>query len=386
MTGPSLPLSPYLRGLPPYPFARLDELRAGVEARGVRVVDLGMGDPREPTPEFVKRALADAIPVRSTYPRAVGIAALREAASGWMRRRFGVAVDPATEVLPVNGSKEAIFTLPLAVVDPVQRPLVLTPDPAYPVYDLGTRAAGGVTRPMPLLEKNGFLPDLAAIPESDWRRASILWINYPNNPTGAVAPREFFRDAARRAREHGVLLVSDEAYAEIYYRDPPGSALEEGTGNLLAIHTLSKRSGMAGFRSGFMAGDSRLIAALKRFRPGLGVATPEFIQSAARAAWDDDAHVAAIRERFRARMEAAVAGLRRLGFAVEPPPAAFYLWFRVPSGFTSESFAARAMEAGVVMLPGNALGPSGEGYVRLSLTVELEEIEEALARLGRISV
>jgi len=382
----ALPTSAYLRELPPYPFARLDELRAGVEARGIRVIDLGMGDPREPTPEFVKRALTDAIPERSTYPRAVGIGALREAASGWMARRFGVETDPAREILPINGSKEAIFTLPLAVLDRRTRPVALVPDPAYPVYALGTAAAGGAVHRLPMRAERAFLPDLEAIPAEVWARASILWLNFPNNPTGALAPDAYLERAVAKAREHGVLLVSDEAYADLYYGEPPGTALRWGTENVLALHTLSKRSGMAGYRSGFMAGDPRLIEALKRFRPGIGSATPEFIQHAAAAAWADDAHAAAIRERFRRRRDLVVAGLRAMGLAVDEPAGAIYVWLPVPSGETSETFAERCLETGVVVLPGSALGPAGEGFVRLSLVLEESDLTEALARLRRLSV
>jgi succinyldiaminopimelate transaminase len=378
--GAPLPTSAYLRELTPYPFAHLDALRERVEARGMEVIDLGLGDPAEETPAFIRESIVASIPVRSTYPRAAGLASLRSAVAGWLLRRFGVEVDPDREVLPANGSKEAIFSLPLAVLDRATRPVVLVPDPGYPVYALGAQAAGGETVALPLREENGFLPDLGAIPESVWKRASILWINYPNNPTGGVAPASFLEEAARRCREHGTLLASDEAYSEITFEEPPRSALEFGNENVLVLNTLSKRSGMPGFRSGFMAGDPRLIEGLKRMRPALGVATPSFIQEAARAAWDDDAHVAPIRERFRERRDLAVTALRARGFPVKAPPATFYLWLRVPGGESSASFATRCLERGVVVLPGEALGPSGEGYVRVSLTAPRDTLVEALAR------
>ena len=387
MTQPAaLPESAYLRGLPPYPFAKLDALRAEVEARGVRVIDLGMGDPHEPTPDFVKLAMTESIPEESTYPRVAGLPELRGAAAAWLGRRFGARVDPEREILPVNGSKEAIFTLPLAVMDPQTRPLALVPDPAYPVYALGTRAFGGEVYPMPLRAERGFLPDLRAIPETVWRRASILWINYPNNPTGATAPASFFAEAVVLARRHGVLLVSDEAYVETYFGEPPPSPLQWGTENILALHTLSKRSGMAGYRSGFMAGDARLIDALKRVRPGLGVATPDFIQAAAHAAWADDAHVEAIRMRFRRRRDLVVTALTKLGFAITPPPATFYIWLPVPQGMTSEQLAARWLEAGVLVLPGNGLGAQGEGFVRLALIWNEDILAEAMDRLARTTL
>jgi acetylornithine aminotransferase len=201
-----------------------------------------------------------------------------------------------------------------------------------------------------------------------------------------VAPRKFFQEAATRCREHGVLLASDEAYAEIYFEAPPPSALECGLENVVALHTLSKRSAMAGYRSGFMAGDPRLIGDLGRMRPGMGVATPVFVQEAARAAWEEDAHVARQRDAYRRRRDRAVEVLSGAGYEVATPPATFFLWLCVPSGSTSEGFAQRCLEAGVVVLPGSALGPSGEGFARISLTTESDLLEEALARIAGLSV
>jgi len=385
MTGAAIPRSPYVSGLPPYPFERLDALRKEVEARGVQVIDLGMGEPREPTPELVKRALIEAVPERSPYPRASGIPSLREAASGWLRRRFGVTVDPDRELLPVNGTKEAVYSLPLAVQSP-ERPVMMIPDPAYPVYALSARAFGSELYRMPLTAENGFRPDLDAIPDEVWKRTSILWINFPGNPTGAMAPPEFFERAAHLARKYGVLLVSDEAYGDVYYEDPPHCALEFGLENTLVLHSLSKRSGMAGYRSGFMAGDPRLIADLAKIRPAMGVATPEFVQAAAQAAWSDDDHADVLRATFKDRRDMAMTELRRAGFDFDPPGAGYFLWIPVPGGESSESFSGRCLEAGVVVLPGSALGPSGEGYVRASLTAPTEDLKEALARLTRLSV
>jgi acetylornithine aminotransferase len=326
------------------------------------------------------------IPERSSYPRALGLDSLRESAASWLSRRFEVDVCPSTEVLPTNGSKEALFTLPLSVLDRRTRPLALIPDPAYPVYALGVNATGGQIHSLPLLAENGFLPDLASVPGSVWERVSLLWINYPNNPTGAVASLEFYREAAARCREHGVVLASDEAYSEIYYGEPPPSALGAGTENVIVFHTLSKRSGMPGFRSGFMAGDARLIDALKRIRPAMGVATPQFIQEAGSAAWNDEEHVSAIRERCRHNRDLALGLLRKSGLRVPEVPATFYIWLPVPGEDSSEVFATRCLEAGVVVLPGTALGPGGEGYVRISLTEEPDRVQEALDRLGRLSV
>jgi acetylornithine aminotransferase len=237
---------------------------------------------------------------------------------------------------------------------------------------------------LPLSRERAWLPDLDRVTEAVWGRASVLWINYPHNPTGAGAPAAFLKDAVARARRHGVLLASDEAYAEIYEGAPPLTALAYGAENVLVLHSLSKRSGMAGYRSGFLAGDARLVEALQRFRPLTGCATPEFVQAAATAAWNDEAHAALVRERFRERRRVLTAGLRRLGWEVPEAPGAFYLWVPVPEKGASGAFAARCLEEGVVVLPGAALGPSGEGYVRLSLTAEVSDLEEALRRLAKV--
>jgi LL-diaminopimelate aminotransferase len=382
----TLPRGRYLSGLPEYPFARLDARRRELEAQGIQVIDLGIGDPVEPTPAFIQESLIEALPRSAGYPRVAGIPELRQAAAGWLKRRFGVTVDPDREILPVNGSKEAIHSLPLAVIDSSMRPFALVPAPGYPVYKLGVRAAGGEVVTLPLHRENGWSPDLAAIPGPVWSRAALLWINYPHNPTGAMVSREFLSEAAARCREHGVLLAADEAYADTYFGDAPPSVLECGTENVVAFHTLSKRSAMAGYRTGFLAGDPRLVSALLRIRPGLGVATPRFVQEAAVAAWQDDAHAAAQRAVYRERRDRALAVLRNAGFEVTPPAAGLFVWLPVPGGISAEAFAERCLEAGVVVLPGSVLArEEGEGYVRISLTAPADVLEEAMSRLARLA-
>jgi succinyldiaminopimelate transaminase len=379
----SLPRGRYLRDLPEYPFARLDAKRREMESKGVRVIDLGIGDPSEPTPQFIQEVLADAVPRSSGYPRVAGIPELRNAAAAWLNRRFGVNLNPETEILPVNGSKEAIHSLPMALID-AARPLALVPVPAYPVYALGVNAAGGEVIRLPLHAENGYLPDLDTVPDPTWSKTAMLWINYPHNPTGAIASRAFLAKAAMRCRQHGVLLASDEAYADIYFGDRPPGALECGTENVLAFHTLSKRSAMAGYRTGFMAGDARLVSELARMRPGLGVATPRFVQEAAVAAWNDDAHASEQRKIYAERKDLAISALIQAGYDVTPPQGGLFIWMRVPARFTSESFAMHCLEVGVVLLPGGALDPSGEGYVRISLTAPTSVLAEALARLAKL--
>jgi len=379
----SLPRGRYLQDLPEYPFARLDAKRREMEGKGVQVIDLGIGDPSEATPQFIQDVLAGALPRSSGYPRVAGVQGLRQSAAGWLKRRFGVDLDPDQDILTVNGSKEAIHSLPLALVS-TAHPLALVPVPAYPVYALGVSAAGGEVIRLPLHDENGYLPDLDAVPDEIWAKAAMLWINYPHNPTGATATPAFLAKAVARCRQYGVLLASDEAYADIYFGDRPPGALEYGTENVLAFHTLSKRSAMAGYRTGFMAGDSRLIADLLRMRPGLGVATPRFVQEAATAAWNDDAHASEQRKIYAERKDRALSALIQAGYDVTPPQGGLFIWMRVPPDMTSEVFAMRCLEQGVVVLPGSALDPKGEGFVRISLTAPTSVLEEALARLAKL--
>ncbi|HSC92368.1 MAG TPA: succinyldiaminopimelate transaminase [Gaiellaceae bacterium] len=376
-----MPLSPVLAGLAAYPFVRQDEAIAEVAARGVEVIDFGMGDPREPTPPFIREALVAALGETSSYPRAVGLPELREAIAGWVERRFGVVLDPAAEVVPTLGSKEAIFSLAQLVVDPrSEQRVVVVPEPGYPVYERGALFAGAEPVLVPLREANGFLPDLDALDEQLLGRTAIFWVNYPNNPTGALAPRAFYERLAELARRHDFVLASDEAYTELWFDEPPASALElENRTNVLAFNTLSKRSSMTGYRSGFAAGDPALVAAMKAFRPTVGTAPQEFVQRAAVAAWGDEAHVEATREVYRAKRHVFLDLFARTGLRVAGSAATMYLWFEVPGGESSESFATRLLERGVVVSPGSYFGEAGEGYARLALVPTLEDCRRAAA-------
>jgi aspartate/methionine/tyrosine aminotransferase len=369
-------LNPVLTDLALYPFVRLQEARAAVEARGVEIIDFGVGEPREETPAFIRRAVAaavDAEPV-SGYPAAVGLPQLRVAIAAWVGRRFGAALDPETEVVPTFGTKEAIFSLAQVVGAPGDA--VAFTVPGYPVPERGARFAGQEPVALELREERGWLPDLDAVP---WARLSLLWLNTPNNPTGAVAPLEFLQEAAERCRAAGAVLASDEAYSELWFAgEPPGSALQlaERRG-VLAFNTLSKRSSMPGYRSGFVAGDPEIIAALKRFRPNTGTAPQTFVQRAAVAAWGDEDHVDATREHYRLKREIVLPALVQAGLRAAGGPASFFLWMAVDGG-DDEAFAAGLLERhGIVVAPGAYLG--APGYVRVALVPTLEECRRAAA-------
>ncbi len=381
-----MPISPVLRRQTTYPFVRLARAADEVEARGVEVIDFGTGDPQEPTDPRIMQALRDGVVERMGYPRSTGLPELREAIAGWAARRFGAGLDPATEIVPTLGSKEAIFSFAQLVLDrDAGKDTVAIPEPCYPVYERGALFAGARVLSVPLREADGFLPDLDAIPADEWARTALLWVNYPNNPTAAVAPSDFYEHAAETARAHDVVLGSDEAYSELWFEEPPRSALELADRTGVAVfNTLSKRSSMTGYRSGFVAGDPELIAALNAFRPSVGTAPQEFVQRASVVAWSDEVHVAAARERYARKRALLLDLFARRGIRVAGAAATMYLWLAVPNGETSEGFAERLLEHGIVVAPGSYLGPSGEGYVRLALVPTEAECERAVAVLERV--
>jgi acetylornithine aminotransferase len=374
----SLRLSPVLTGLRTYPFVRLTEARARLVAAGIDVIDLGMGEPREETPAFIREALAAAVGPKSAYPSAEGLPELRDAIAGWIGRRFGVALDPATEVLPTLGSKEAIFHM----AEVLDGELVAVPAPAYPVYERGAAFAGKGVLELPLAAANGFLPDLDAVPPATWERVALLWLNYPNNPTAATATLELYARAAALAREHGFVLASDEAYSEIYFgADAPVSAVQlADRTNVVALNTLSKRSAMPGYRSGLVAGDPAVVAALKRYRPNVGTAIPDFVQRASVAAWSDDAHVEGMREIYRVKRDAMLPAFEARGLRHAGGDATFFLW--LDAGPRAEALAAEWLERGVIVAPGSFFGPAGEGFLRVALVPPLAECRRAAELVG----
>jgi len=377
-------VSPVLAAQGTYPFVRIERAKRKAAEAGVEILDFGQGDPREPTDPAIRQALVDALEERMGYPKAEGLPELREAIAGWCERRFGVAVDPDTGVIPTYGSKEAIFSFAQCMVDPASaRDTVVVTEPGYPVPARGAAFAGAQVLALPLLEENGFLPDLDEV--DDWDRIALFWVNYPNNPTGAVAPLAFYERLAELAREHDFVLCSDEAYSELWFTEPPASALQVADrSNVAVFQTLSKRSSMTGYRSGFVAAPAEVITALKTFRPSTGAAPQEFVQRASIVAWNDEAHVERTRDAYRRKREVLLGVLARKGWRVAASEATMYLWVEVPAGETSEACAERLLRHGVVVAPGSYLGESGEGYVRLALVPTLEECERAAAILEEV--
>jgi succinyldiaminopimelate transaminase len=378
-----VPLSPVLREQATYPFVRLTQAAAERAARGLEVIDLGMGDPQEPTDPRIIEALRAGVRERMGYPAAVGLPELRAAITGWISRRFAVELDPGSQVIPTLGSKEAIFTFAPALLDRgAGKDTVVVTEPGYPVPERGALFAGARVVALPLREEHAFLPALDAVDEDDWRRAALVWVNYPNNPTGATATFDLYEQLAGLARRHGFVLASDEAYSELWFDEPPVSALQlVDLTNVAVFNSLSKRSSMTGYRSGFVAGDAQIVAALRRFRPNLGTAPQEFVQRASVVAWEDEEHVERSRSAYRRKRGVFVDLFERKSIRVAGGGATMYLWIAVPGGEPSEEFASRLLEHGVVVAPGSYLGPSGEGYARLALVPTLADCERAAAIL-----
>jgi len=379
-------VSPALRATGTYPFVKLEQAKRRLAAEGVELIDFGKGDPMEATDPAIRQALVDGLAERLGYPLAEGLPELRASIAGWCARRFDVELDPESEIVPTYGSKEAIFLLAQVVVDrDSDKRLVLTTSPGYPVPDRGAAFAGADVEQLPLLELDGFLPDLEAVNSDTWERAAIVWINYPNNPTGAVAPLEFLRRLAELSREHDFLVAADEAYTELWFDEPPRSALEvREHGNVVVFNTLSKRSSMTGYRSGFAAADRDLISALKQFRPSVGTAPQEFVQRASVVAWNDEAHVDRTREIYRRKRDVLLPVLRSKGIRVAGSVATMYLWLDVPGDERSEEFAARLLERGLIVSPGSFFGSEGEGYWRMALVPTEEECRRAAAILDDV--
>ena len=376
-----------LDAIPTYLFAEISRIKAEKIASGADVIDLGIGDPDQPTPQPIIRALQRAAEDPRTHsydesPR--GWRPFLEAASKWYEREYGVALDPATEMLEVIGSKEGLAHIVWAFCDPGD--VVLVPDPGYPVYRVHAKMAGATIHSMPLLEENGCLPNLADIPSEVASRAKMMFVCYPCNPTGAVATAGFFEDAVRFCREHDILLVSDMAYAQVVfdgYKAPAALQVDGSREHVVEFHSLSKPFNMTGWRIGFACGSPSAVGTLGRFKDNIDSKQfPAVAQAAAFALLEGDN--SATMELYRKRRDALVGGLNSAGWKVEPPQATFYVWARVPTGETSADFAKRLLEeASVLVIPGTGYGENGEGYVRMSLTVRGDVAGERLAEAAR---
>ncbi|OIQ59461.1 LL-diaminopimelate aminotransferase [Moorella thermoacetica] len=377
-----------IRELPPYLFARIEKKIAEARERGVDIISLGIGDPDMPTPAHViDKLVAEAHnPENHRYPTSEGLLAFRQAVADWYRRLYDVDLDPRREVVTLIGSKEGIAHISLCYVDPGD--INLVPDPGYPVYNIGTLLAGGESYFMPLTAANGFLPDLGAIPSDVARRAKLMFINYPNNPTGAVADLKFFQEVVEFARSYDLIVCHDAAYSEITYdgyRAPsflqaPG-AKEVG----IEFNSVSKPYNMTGWRLGWACGRADVIEALARIKSNIDSGAFQAVQYAGIAALTGPQEsLAEVRRVYQERRDIIVDGFNSLGWHLEKPKATFYVWAPVPRGYTSAGFAEMVLEkAGVIITPGNGYGNYGEGYFRIALTISKERMQEAIERLRR---
>jgi len=394
-------MNPLLERLHPYPFERLAALTAGVTpATELPHIPLTIGEPRHAPPAFVGEALCGHLERLGVYPKAAGLPELRAACARWLERRFnlgGGCVDPATMVLPVNGTREGLFSFVQAVIDPADGGLVLMPNPFYQIYEGAALLAGAEPVYLNTTDRTGFLPDLDAVPESTWKRCRLLFICSPGNPTGAVMDADYLGRVLALSQRYGFVVASDECYADIYLhedRPPPGllgACLAAGNDRFeraVVFHSLSKRSSVPGLRSGFVAGDPRIMDAFRLYRTYHGCAVPEMVQLASVPAWDDDAHAGANRALYQEKF-ARVVPILREAMPVDTPEAAFYLWLATP-GEDEEAFARDLLAAqNVSVLPGRYLsrdtaeGNPGAGRVRVSLVAEVDQCVEAARRIAR---
>ena len=372
-------LNPVFAELGDYPIATIQARARDRRDAGLPVLDFSIGDPREPTPPFIRKAFKDAVPEVSQYPTSGGLAAFRTAVSDYVERRFGVAIDPDTQVVPTSGSKEAIFSTPFAFVDRAAGDAVVFPTPGYPIYERGARFAGAETIPIRL--GGDFVLRAGGISGEAWDRARLVWTNSPHNPTGAVSSADDLAGLYERSRQTDALLLSDECYADVFdeavYPDGPPSVLQvadDGAEGALVYLSLSKRSGMTGYRSGAIVGDADAIAALRALRSSTGTASQEFVQSAAIAAWGDDAHAAERRKIFTEKRRILATAFDALGLEIVGSQAGLYLWVAVDDDL---AVTDRLLEEGVVVSPGSFFGRGGEGYIRLALVPTLDECDAA---------
>ncbi|UCG79512.1 MAG: LL-diaminopimelate aminotransferase [Nitrospirota bacterium] len=382
-------LSDKIKNLPPYLFARIDEMKAEALKKGVDLIDLSIGDPDIPTPPHIVEAMKRAVekPEHHRYPSYAGMQSYRQACAAWFYKRFGVNLDAGREVLSLIGSKEAIGHLPLAFIN--NGDIVLYTSPGYPVYPIGALFAGGEGYELPLHEENDYFPDLDAIPDDILKRAKLIFVNYPNNPTSAVATEGFFSELVEFALRNNIIVCHDAAYSELYFDGvKPISFLEvEGGKDVgIEVHSLSKTYNMTGWRVGFAVGNSDVISALGKVKSNLDSGVFQAIQEASIAAMGTDASILDdLRTTYEERRDVLYDGLTSLGFSSTKPKATFYLWAKVPDGFNSMSFCGHLLEeGGILTTPGNGFGSPGEGYIRFALTDSVARTKEVVERIKNI--
>ncbi|SNS25994.1 LL-diaminopimelate aminotransferase apoenzyme [Humidesulfovibrio mexicanus] len=383
-------LAQRLATLPPYLFAAIDKAKEEVRAKGMDIISLGIGDPDLPTPDFIIDALNAAArkPANHQYPSYIGLRSFRQSVADWYKRRFGVVLDPDTEVVSLIGSKEGIAHFPLAFVNPGDVALIATPN--YPVYGVTTEFVGGIPMYLPLTDENNFLPDLDAIDNDTWKKAKLIYINYPNNPTAATAPRSFYEKLIEKAKEFGVIVVHDAAYTEIYFDEAnkPLSILEIPGGKDVAIefHSLSKTYNMTGWRIGMAVGNASLVKGLAKIKEQMDSGIFQAVQEAGMVALDQgDQFCDGLRAIYKERRDVVIEALKKTGISCRVPDASFYIWSKVPGGLSSQDFVTKLLkQTGVVTTPGNGFGAPGEGYFRISLTVDTDRLKEAVLRISQL--
>ena len=380
-----------INSLPPYLFATIDEAKAKMVAKGVDVIDLGVGDPDQPTPAHIVESMCDAVrdPKTHRYPSYTGMLSFREAAANWCKEYKGIDIDAASETLTMIGSKEGVAHIPLAFINPGD--VALIPDPGYPVYEIGTRFAGGIPHIMPLLAENDFLPDFDAIPKDVLAKAKLMFLNYPNNPTSATADLKFFEEVVAFARENDIVVVHDNAYCEMVYDgyQAPSFLNVDGAMDVgFELYSLSKTYNMTGWRLAFAVGNKDMINAVGKVKSNIDSGAFDAIQIAGITALSSSQQcVADMNAIYTERRDALLKGLNAIGLDVKPPKATFYVWAPVPEGYDSMGFSKLLLEdAGIVATPGVGFGDYGEGYIRFALTQSVERINEAVERMEKLKI
>ncbi len=380
-----------INSLPPYLFATIDEAKAKMVAKGVDVIDLGVGDPDQPTPAHIVESMCDAVrdPKTHRYPSYTGMLSFREAAANWCKETKGIDIDAASETLTMIGLKEGIAHIPLAFINPGD--VALIPDPGYPVYEIGTRFAGGIPHIMPLLVENDFLPDFDIIPKDVLAKAKLMFLNYPNNPTSATADLKFFEEVVEFARDNDIVVVHDNAYCEMVYDGYQAPSFLEVDGAMdvgIELYSFSKTYNMTGWRLAFAVGNKDMINAVGKVKSNIDSGAFNAIQIAGITALSSSQQcVADMNAIYTERRDALLKGLNAMGLDVKPPKATFYVWAPVPEGYDSMGLSKLLLEeAGIVATPGVGFGDYGEGYIRFALTQSVERINEAVERMEKLKI